>query len=60
MNIDFADKRLVLTGAAGIFGRRIARYFAQRGARLCLSDRRADALLIALVGLVAAAFIAHG
>ena len=44
MNIDFAEKRLVLTGAAGIFGRRIARYFAQRGARLCLSDRRADAL----------------
>ena len=42
--MEFADKKIVLTGAAGIFGRWIAGYFARAGARLCLSDNRADAL----------------
>jgi 3-oxoacyl-[acyl-carrier protein] reductase len=42
--MEFADKKIVLTGAAGIFGRWIAAHFAQHGARLCLSDGRAEAL----------------
>lgn len=41
---EFKDKGIVITGAAGIFGGWIASYFARLGARLCLSDNRADAL----------------
>jgi 3-oxoacyl-[acyl-carrier protein] reductase len=41
----FAGKGVVITGAAGIFGRWFAEAFAAAGARLCLSDNRADALL---------------
>ncbi len=40
--MDFRDKRVVVTGAAGIFGTWIAQAFAQQGARLCLSDNRGD------------------
>ena len=40
----FAGARVVITGAGGIFGRRIAAAFARAGARLCLSDPRADVL----------------
>ena len=36
----FAGARVVVTGAGGIFGRRIASAFAAAGARLCLSDHR--------------------
>jgi 3-oxoacyl-[acyl-carrier protein] reductase len=39
---DFAGARVVVTGAGGIFGRRIAGAFARAGARLCLSDHRPD------------------
>lgn len=42
--MEFKDKTMVVTGAAGIFGGWIAAYFAARGARLCLSDVRMDAL----------------
>ncbi len=42
--MEFTDKIVVITGAAGIFGRRIAAYFAREGALLCLSDIRMDAL----------------
>jgi 3-oxoacyl-[acyl-carrier protein] reductase len=42
--MEFENKTVVVTGAAGIFGRWIAAYFAREGARLCLSDRRQDAL----------------
>lgn len=42
--MEFQNKTMVVTGAAGIFGGWIARYFAERGARLCLSDIRMDAL----------------
>ncbi|HUZ64583.1 MAG TPA: SDR family oxidoreductase [Acetobacteraceae bacterium] len=42
--MDFADSRVVITGAAGTFGGWIAQAFASEGARLCLSDIRADAL----------------
>jgi 3-oxoacyl-[acyl-carrier protein] reductase len=41
---EFKDSTIVITGACGVFGRWIATAFAQRGARLCLSDNRADAL----------------
>ena len=40
----FAGTRAVVTGAGGIFGRRIAAAFARAGARLCLSDPRPDVL----------------
>jgi 3-oxoacyl-[acyl-carrier protein] reductase len=40
----FDGARVVITGAGGIFGRRIAATFARAGARLCLSDPRPDVL----------------
>ena len=42
--MEFENKTVVITGAAGIFGRWIAAYFAREGARLCLSDIRGDVL----------------
>ncbi|MBP1842865.1 3-oxoacyl-[acyl-carrier protein] reductase [Rhizobium petrolearium] len=42
--MEFENKTMVITGAAGIFGRWIAAYFAREGAKLCLSDIRMDAL----------------
>jgi 3-oxoacyl-[acyl-carrier protein] reductase len=39
----FKNKGVVVTGAAGVFGRWIAAAFAREGARLCLSDNRRDA-----------------
>ena len=42
--MEFSDKTVVITGAAGIFGRWIAAHFAREGAKLCLSDNRQDAL----------------
>jgi 3-oxoacyl-[acyl-carrier protein] reductase len=41
---EFKDKRVVITGAAGIYGGWIAAAFAREGARLCLSDLRRDKL----------------
>ena len=41
---EFAGRRVVITGACGIYGRWIARAFADVGARLCLSDIRGEAL----------------
>ncbi len=40
MRFDFTDKKVVITGACGVFGRRIAADFAAAGALLCLSDNR--------------------
>lgn len=42
--MEFENKTVVITGAAGIFGRWIAAYFANEGAKLCLSDIRLDML----------------
>ncbi|CAN7667899.1 SDR family NAD(P)-dependent oxidoreductase [Neorhizobium tomejilense] len=42
--MEFENKTIVITGAAGIFGRWIAAYFAAQGATLCLSDVRMDGL----------------
>ena len=41
---EFQGKRVIVTGACGIFGRWIAEAFAKAGAELCLSDRRDDDL----------------
>lgn len=42
--LDFTGKRVVITGAAGVFGRWIAQSFHEAGARLLLSDRDGQAL----------------
>ena len=42
--MEFENKTIVISGAAGIFGRWIAAYFANEGARLCLSDVRMEGL----------------
>ncbi|MEZ2218731.1 SDR family NAD(P)-dependent oxidoreductase [Rhizobium sp. RCC_161_2] len=42
--MEFENKTVVVTGAAGVFGRWIAAYFARQGARLCLSDIRREEL----------------
>jgi 3-oxoacyl-[acyl-carrier protein] reductase len=41
---EFRDRKVVLTGASGVVGSAIAAAFASVGARLCLTDRRGDAL----------------
>lgn len=41
---EFRGKAMILTGACGVIGRWLAEAFARRGARLMLSDVRADAL----------------
>jgi 3-oxoacyl-[acyl-carrier protein] reductase len=40
---EFRGKRVLITGAAGIHGRWFAAAFARAGARLLLSDNRAEA-----------------
>lgn len=40
----YAKKKVVITGAAGVFGRWITEAFAREGAELCLSDQRMAAL----------------
>jgi len=42
--MQFRDKKVVITGAAGVYGRGLATAFANTGARLALSDIRRDAL----------------
>ena len=42
--MEFADRTVVITGAAGNLGRAVAAAFAQRGARLALLDRSAELL----------------
>lgn len=44
MTESFVGKRVVITGAAGIFGGWIALSFVRAGATLCLSDLRGDLL----------------
>ena len=58
----FKGKRVVVTGAAGIYGGWIAAAFAREGARLCLSDLRRDKLdgVVARLGLDPAATLLHG
>ena len=60
--MDFTGKRVVVTGAAGIFGGWIAAAFARAGALLCLSDIRRDTLDAAAerLGLDPARTLLHG
>lgn len=59
---EFRGRKVVITGAAGIFGGWISAAFAREGAILCLSDMRAD-LLPAVrdrIGADAAGTLLHG
>jgi len=58
---DFSGKRVIVTGAAGIYGGWIADAFARRGAVLCLSDMRGDLLagVVARLGLDPATTLTH-
>jgi 3-oxoacyl-[acyl-carrier protein] reductase len=42
--MDFTGKRVVITGAAGIYGRQFAKAFARAGAELVLTDAKAAGL----------------
>ncbi len=42
--MSFQGTKVVITGAAGVYGRWITQAFAREGATLCLSDGRRDAL----------------
>jgi 3-oxoacyl-[acyl-carrier protein] reductase len=42
--MDFTGKRVVITGAAGIYGRQFSRAFARAGANLVLTDAKAAGL----------------
>jgi len=44
MDSELRDTKVVITGAAGVFGSEVSRGFAEAGATLCLSDFREDAL----------------
>jgi 3-oxoacyl-[acyl-carrier protein] reductase len=59
--MEFSGKGIVVTGAAGVFGRWISAAFAREGARLCLSDIRMDGLqeVSAELGLDPAQTILH-
>src|SRR5215467_10229684 len=59
--MEFQNKSIVITGAAGVFGRWLAERFARDGARLCLSDNRRSPLdeLAANLGLLPSRTIVH-
>jgi 3-oxoacyl-[acyl-carrier protein] reductase len=59
--MDFFGKGVVVTGAAGVFGRWIVEAFAKAGARLCLSDNRRDRIeaLAGELGLDPASTVLH-
>jgi 3-oxoacyl-[acyl-carrier protein] reductase len=44
MDARFEGRKIVITGAAGVYGTALSQAFAAAGATLCLSDMRADAL----------------
>lgn len=58
---EFSGRKVLVTGAAGVFGRWIAGAFARAGAQLCLSDKRRGALeeLAGELGLDRSATILH-
>jgi 3-oxoacyl-[acyl-carrier protein] reductase len=58
---EFKGKRVVVTGAAGIYGGWIAAAFAREGAKLCLSDMRGDLLpaVVEKLGLDPATTLTH-
>ena len=56
---EFRNSRVVVTGACGVFGRRIAAAFAEAGAGVCLSDNRADRLEEVQAALPGGPHLAH-
>lgn len=58
---EFHGRKVVLTGACGVFGQWIAESFATAGARLCLSDRRGEELaaLAGSLGVIADGGMTH-
>lgn len=59
---EFRGRKVVITGAAGIFGGWFAAAFARRGATLCLVDLRRDRLdgVVERLGLDPATTLLHG
>ena len=59
---EFRGKKVVITGAAGLYGGRFATAFAARGAVLCLADLRRPLLdgVVRRLGLDARATLLHG
>lgn len=55
----FADSMIVITGAAGVYGRALAAAFAAEGARLLLTDTDASALERSAEGLPAGRVTLH-
>jgi 3-oxoacyl-[acyl-carrier protein] reductase len=55
----FQDQKVVITGAAGVYGRALAAAFAAEGATLLLSDRDAAALASAAAELSASRVALH-
>ena len=53
MDVDFADKAVLVTGGAGVIGSTTARQFLDRGARVMLADRDAERLEAAASALSA-------
>ena len=56
---EFEGKRVVVTGACGVFGRWITSAFAEAGARVCPSDNRAEVLATALAALPGTGHVSH-
>lgn len=58
---EFRGRRVLITGAAGIYGQWFARAFGEAGSRLWLSDNRGDALAetVSTLGLDPAATFTH-
>ena len=56
---EFEGKRVVVTGASGVFGRWITAAFAEAGARVCLSDNRAETLDAARAALPGKGHLIH-
>ena len=56
---EFRDKRVVITGACGVFGQWIAAAFAKAGAQICLSDNRADKLALMFTTLPGSGHMSH-
>ncbi|WP_137178461.1 SDR family NAD(P)-dependent oxidoreductase [Roseomonas sp. AR75] len=55
----FSGRKVVITGAAGVYGRALAAAFAAEGASLLLTDRDASALSAACAGLPAVRVAQH-
>lgn len=59
MGTRFAGRKVVITGAAGVYGSALAAEFAAEGASLLLSDHAADRLAAVAAALPAGCFTLH-